>query len=308
MRKVVRSGAWFRTGLQLSLGPAGLFCGLSLRESTPFRGAKGDDTRAPAYVTREARHLNQTRSRSMLLALTLVGFAWANRATAQSEAPIAPLAPEPPPAASQTARLRPGETVTLRVRQVIPCDGLTAGVRLLNGRPAIAPGDRVVAEDVRPGVHPAALIGGTIVQIAPPKRFAKPGRVTLELRQLMQAAPGRSELVPWVFDLEDRRFNVEMRRRLTLALFAAEGAGIGASLGAQAGPSSPAYLGLGAGVGLLTGIGYASLMPGREASLEPGDTFKITVGTLSYRPLAPSPPLSLYPAPDPAKRTKEHGR
>ena len=59
---------------------------------------------------------------------------------------------------------------------------------------------------------------------------------------------------------------------------------------------------------LLKGIGYASLMPGREASLEPGDTFGITVGTLSYRPLAPSPPLSLYPAPDPSKRTKEHGR
>jgi hypothetical protein len=169
------------------------------------------------------------------------------------------------------------------------------------------PGDRVVAEDVRPGVHPPALIGGKIVQIAPPRRFAKPGRVTLQLGQFVQTAPGRSELVPWVFDLEDRRFNVQMRRRLMLALFAAEGAGIGASLGAQAGPSNPAYLGLGAGVGLLTGIGYASLMPGREASLEPGDTFEITVGTLSYRPLAPSPPLPLHPAPDPAKRTKEHG-
>ena len=155
---------------------------------------------------------------------------------------------------------------------------------------------------------PPALIGGTIVHIAPPRRFAKPGRVTLELGQLVQVVPGRSELVPWIFDLEDRRFNVQMRRRLMLALFAAEGAGIGASLGAQAGPANPAYLGLGAGVGLLTGIGYASLMPGREASLEPGDTFRITVGTLSYRPLAPSPPLSLHPAPDPAKRTKEHGR
>ena len=100
-----------------------------------------------------------------------------------------------------------------------------------------------------------------------------------------------------------------MRRRLTLALFAAEGAGIGASLGAQAGPSSPAYLGLGAGVGLLTGIGYASLMPAGEASLEPRHhTFRITVGTLSYRPLSLSPPLSLHPAPDSAKRTKEHGR
>jgi hypothetical protein len=238
----------------------------------------------------------------------LLGVAWSSPASGQSEAPIAPSAPEPPPSASETARLRPGETVTLRVRQVIPCDGLTAGERLLSGRPAIMPGDRVIAEDVRPGAHPPALIGGTIVHITPPKRFARPGRVTLELGQFVRAAPGRSELVPWVFDLEDRRFNVQMRRRLMLALFAAEGAGIGASLGAQAGPSNPAYLGLGAGVGLLTGIGYASLMPGREASLEPGDTFRITVGTLSYRPLAPSPPLSLHPAPDPARRTKGHGQ
>jgi hypothetical protein len=248
------------------------------------------------------------RSGLMVRALMLVGVAWANAVSAQSEAPIAPRAPEPPPAPSQTARLRPGETVTLRVRQVISGDGLSAGERLLSGRPAIAPGDRVVAEDVRPGMRPPALIGGTIVHITPPGRFAKPSRVTLELGQLVQVAPGRSELVPWVFDLEDRRFNIQMRRRLMLALFAAEGAGIGASLGAQSGPSSPAYLGLGAGVGLLTGVGYASLMPGRETSLEPGDTFKITVGTLSYRPLTPSPPLSLYPAPDPAKRTKEHGK
>jgi hypothetical protein len=243
-----------------------------------------------------------------LLGLMLLGVAWARPACAQSEAPIAPATPEPPPASSETALLRPGETVTLRVRQVIPRDGLTPGERLLSGRPAIMPGDRVVAEDVRPGVHTPALIGGTIVHISPPKRFAKPGRLTLELGQLAQAAPGRTELVPWAFDLEDKRFNVQMRRRLTLALFAAEGAGIGMSLGAQAGPSSPAYLGLGAGVGLLTGIGYASLMPGREASLEPGDTFRITVGTLSYRPLSPSPPLSLHPAPDPAKRKKEHGK
>ncbi len=247
------------------------------------------------------------RPGSTLLALMLLGITWVRPASAQSEAPIAPLAPEPPPAASETARLRPGETVTLRVRQVIPFDGLTPGERLLSGRPAIMPGDRVLAEDVRPGASPRAHRRDDRPH-PPPRRFAKPGRVTLELGQLVQAVPGRSELVPWVFDLEDRRFNVQMRRRLMLALFAAEGAGIGASLGAQAGPSSPAYLGLGAGVGLLAGIGYASLMPGREASLEPGDTFQITVGTLSYRPLSPSPPLSLYPAPDPSKRKKEHGR
>jgi hypothetical protein len=241
-----------------------------------------------------------------MLALFLLEFAWAPWAFAQSEAPIAPLAPEPPQAPSRPARLPAGETVTLRVRQVIPRDGLTAGERLLSGLPAIASGDRLIAEDVRPGVYPPALIGGTIAHINPPRRFAKPGRVTIELAQLVQVASDRSELVPWIFDLEDRRFNVQMRRRVMLALFAAEGAGIGTSLGAQAGPGSPAYLGLGAGVGLLTGVGYASLMPGREASLEPGDTFRITVGTLSYRPLSPSPPLSLHPAPDTAKHTKEH--
>jgi hypothetical protein len=248
------------------------------------------------------------RPRSMLLALVVLGVAQAGAARAQSEAPIAPANPEPPPAPSQPARLRPGETVTLRVRQVIPCDGLTPGERLLSGMPAIAPGDRVVAERVSPGVHPPALVGGTIVHIAPPGIFAKPGRLTLELTQLMQSAPDRSERVPWVFDLEDRRFNVQMRRRVMLALFAAEGAGIGTSIGAQSGPINAAYMGLGAGIGLLTGIGYASLMPGRVASLEPGDTFKITVGTLSYRPLAPSPPLVLHPAPDPAKRKKEQTR
>jgi hypothetical protein len=248
------------------------------------------------------------RTRLVRVAVMLLGLACGRAAFSQSEAPIAPLSPEPPLALSQPARLRAGDTVTLRVRQVIPCDGLTPGERLLSGRPAIVPGDRVVAEDVRPGVRPAALVGGTIVHIAPPRRFAKPSRITLELGQLVQPGPGGSELVPWIFDLEDKRFNIQMRRRLMLALFAAEGAGIGASLGAQAGPSNPAYLGLGAGVGLLTGIGYASLMPGRETSLEPGDTFKITVGTLSYRSVATSPPLSLHPAPDPAKRAKEHGR
>jgi hypothetical protein len=243
-----------------------------------------------------------------LLSLILLGACSPPPAWAQSEAPIAPLAPEPPPAASATALLRPGQTVTLRVRQVIPCYGLSAGERLLNGRPPIAPGDRVLAEVVQPGVRPPALIGGTIVHIAPPGRFARPGRVTLELGQLVQVAPGRSELLPWIFDLEDRRFNVQMRRRLTLALFAAEGGGIGASLGAQAGPANPLYIAGGAAIGLLTGIGYASLMPGRQASLEPGDNFKIIVGTLSYRPLAPSPPLALHPAPDPAKHAQEHRR
>jgi hypothetical protein len=100
------------------------------------------------------------RPGSTLLALMLLGVAWARPTSAQSEAPIAPLAPEPSPAPSETARLRPGETVTLRVRQVIPRDGLTPGERLLSGKPAIMPGDRVIAEDVRPGVHPPRSSAG----------------------------------------------------------------------------------------------------------------------------------------------------
>ena len=248
------------------------------------------------------------RPGSTLLALMLLGVAWVAPASAQSEAPIAPSGPRATPRGVRDSPAAAG-----RDRHAAGSPGHP--VRWADPRRAAlerAARDRAGRPRGRRGRParraPPALIGGTIVHIAPPRRFAKPSRVTLELGQLVQAGPGRSELVPWVFDLEDRRFNIQMRRRLMLALFAAEGAGIGASLGAQAGPSSPAYLGLGAGVGLLTGIGYASLMPGRETSLEPGDTFKITVGTLSYRPLAPSPPLSLHPAPDPAKRTKEHGR
>jgi hypothetical protein len=243
--------------------------------------------------------------RNLALWLLLVA-APARPAGAQSEARIAPLVPEPPPSPSRQTLLRPGEKVTLRVRQIIPSDGLSAGERLLSGRPPIAKGDRVLAEVVQPGVRPPALIGGTIAHIAPPRRFAKPGWVTLELGQIVHSGDGRTEPIPWIFDLEDRRFNVQMRRRILLALFAAEGMGLGASFGAQAGTDNLAYIGLGTGVGLLTGIGYASLMPGREASLEPGDTFQITVGTLSYRPLSPSPPLSLHPAPDPSKRTRNH--
>ena len=225
---------------------------------------------------------------------------------AQTVARVAPASPEPPPAPSQTALLRPGESVVLRVRQVIPCDRLSPAERLLSGKPAIAKGDRILAEVVEPPQLPPALIGGTIAHTDPPKRFGKPGRVKLELGQFVQVANGRSGLVPWLFDLEDRRFNVQMRRRILLALFAAEGLGVGASI--AGGGGNPAFIGGGAGLGLLSGIGYASLMPGREASLEPGDTFRITVGTMSYQPIEPSPPLSLHPAPDPSKRPRKHGR
>jgi hypothetical protein len=238
-------------------------------------------------------------------AFVLLAAAQGSRAIAQSEAPIAESAVEPPPSSASPGVLKAGERVTIRVRQVFPCDGLSPGERLLNGLPPLAVGDRVLAELVDSSTEPAVLIGGTVTGIAKPRRFAKPGRVSIELGQLVTRSDGESELVPWAFDLEDRRFDAQMKRRVMLALFAAEGIGLGASLGAQAGPSTPAYIGLGAGVGLITGIGYASLMPGREARLEPGDTFKITVGTLCYQPVPTTPPFSLYPAPDPSKRAKD---
>jgi hypothetical protein len=197
--------------------------------------------------------------------------------------------------------------VTLRIRQVIPLDGLSPGDRVLNGLPALVAGDRVLAEVIAPASQPPALVGGTVARIQPPRHFGKPGKVTLELGQLVLQPTGQTALVPWAFDLEDRRFNVKMRRRILLALFAAEGAGVGASVGSVlAGGNNPYFIGGGAGVGLISGIGYASLMPGHEATLEPGDTFEVEVGTLTYRPFPATPPLPLYPARDAARKAGAH--
>jgi hypothetical protein len=249
----------------------------------------------------------RTHLRCGILVLLAVATISASPARAQSDAPIAPLSREPAPPFSQAALLRPGQEVTLRIRQVIPRDGLSPGDRVLNGLPTLVAGDRVLAEVIAPGSHPAALVGGTVAHIAPPRRFGKPAKVTLELGQLVTRETGKSILVPWAFDLEDRRFNVKMRRKILLALFAAEGAGAGASLGSQfGGGNNPFYIGGGAGIGLLAGVGYASLMPGHQAALEPGDTFRITVGTLSYRPIRASPPLELYPAGDPSRAKRAH--
>ncbi len=217
-------------------------------------------------------------------------------APAQSPEPIASSAPEPPPVAVAETLLQSGRELILRVRQVIPCDGLAPGDRLLNGRPALQKGDRILAEVVAPG--PAVvLVGGTVENIAPPRHFSKPGRITLRLGQLVTAPDGRTGMAPWIFDLEDRRLSVQRRRYLLLALFAVEGLGVGASIGSQFAANNPAVVGGSAGVGLLSGIGYAGLIRGQEATLEPGDMFRVQVGTLCYQPIPQSPPLKLFPAP-----------
>jgi hypothetical protein len=245
--------------------------------------------------------------RSGFLALLAVAASPPHPARSQSDAPIAPRLPEPSTPFGQEALLHSGRAVTLRVRQVLPRDGLSPGDRILNGLPTLRAGDRMLAEVVDPPAHPPALVGGTVARIDPPGRFGRPGRVTLELGQLVTRGDGRSELVPWIFDLEDRRFNTKMRRKVLLALFAAEGAGVGAGIGSQfSGGTNATFVGGGAAVGLLSGIGYASLMRGRDATLEPGDTFRAEVGTLSYRPLPTSPLLPLFPAGDAASKGGAH--
>jgi hypothetical protein len=214
--------------------------------------------------------------------------------------PAVPPVPAPPPV---EAVLRPGQAMTLRIRQVLPADGLSPGERLLNSRHPILPGDHFLAEVVAPPCTPAALVGGTVTQVVAPGCFGRPGYVTLQLSQILQTVDGRVRLVPWQLDLADRRGATQVRRALLTVLFGLEGALIGASIGEQ-NPNlsaAPVAVAGAAGGGLLLGLGYASLQRGLEARLEPGDTFRIVVGTMRYQPVPRDLQTILYPAADPSK-------
>jgi hypothetical protein len=215
-----------------------------------------------------------------------------------------PAVPAPPP---PEAVLRPGEAITLRIRQVLPADGLSPGERLLNNRQPIQPGDHFLAEVVVPACTPSALVGGSVTGTTPPGWFGRPGSVTLQLSQLVETGDGQTRLLPWQIDLADRRVSTQARRILLTALFGLEGAGVGAIIGAQTGVSPKKILpvSVGAGAGLLLGLGYASFQRGREPNLEPGDTFRLVVGTTSCQPLPLDLQTMLYPAVDAAKRKGE---
>jgi len=219
---------------------------------------------------------------------------------------VAPLTAPPtaPVPHAAPVLLRTGDTVTLRICQVLPADHLSAGERLLNGRPAIQSGDRFLAEVVAPLPPYPVLVGGTVTKIARPGWFGHPGCVSLQMKQLVQTIGGQSDLVPWQLDLADRRFAARMRRALLTALFGAEGIGAGASVGAQMSSGNMAFIGGGMGIGLLVGVGYASFQRGTEANLEPGDTFQIVVGSTHYRPVPREWQTILYPAPDPSRQRK----
>ncbi|MGO9913411.1 MAG: hypothetical protein ACLQIB_01675 [Isosphaeraceae bacterium] len=134
--------------------------------------------------------------------------------------------------------------------------------------------------------------------------------MTLEVAQLVETPDGKSQPIPWQFDTEDRSFAAKKHRALVAALLGMTGAGVGASLGSQWSASVmkiPIIVGGSAGAGLIVGVGYASLQRGTEATLEPGDSFLVTVGTTTYRPLPRTALLNLYPAPDPSSHHGKHG-
>jgi hypothetical protein len=223
---------------------------------------------------------------------------------------VAPPLPEATPAQAAPpaeAVLRPGESVTLRIRQVLPADGLSPGERLLNSRASVRAGDHFLAEIVKPACVPPALIGGTVTKAVRPGWFGRPGYVTLQLSQIVETVDGQARLLPWQVDLADRGATAQMRRALITALFGLEGAIVGASIGAQNpnSPSSGVAIAGGAGGGLLLGLGYASFQRGRDADLEPGDTFDIVVGTMAYQPLPQDLQTILYPAGDPSQKKKK---
>ena len=120
---------------------------------------------------------------------------------------------------------------------MFPCDRLSPGERLLNGRQPIQPGDRFLAEVINPTSTPLPLVGGTIVKVTPPGKFGRPGRLTLQMTEVVENNDGTSKTVPWLFDTDDPRFSTRAQRKLLTSLMGLGGASVGASLGAPvAGP------------------------------------------------------------------------
>ncbi len=197
--------------------------------------------------------------------------------------------------------LRSGEKVTLRIRQVLPADGLSPAERLLNSHDGIQSGDGFVAEVVDSNAPCTTLVCGVVAQVVRPGWFGRPGYVSLQMSQIIETVNGKTHVLPWQIDLADRSTSTKLRRALITSLLGLEGAGIGAALGAQNGgsPTPPVSAASGAGIGLLVGLGYASFQRGQESSLEPGDAFHIVVGSTSFRPMPREVRMVLYPAGDP---------
>ncbi|HWG47357.1 MAG TPA: hypothetical protein VN688_31630 [Gemmataceae bacterium] len=214
-------------------------------------------------------------------------------------APALTAAPSLPAPPLKPAVLRPGDAVTLRVLQVIPPDGLSPAERLLNGRNPILPGDHFLAEVIAPVSDGTTLVGGVVTKVTRPGWFGHSGYVTLQLAQFVQSPDGEGRTLPWRVNTEDRQLATRMRRTMVRVLLGLEGIGAGASMGAQMSEGNVVWTTGGAGVGLLVGLAYSSFQRGSEASLEPGDTFCIVVGSMAYRPVSREWQTILHPAPTP---------
>lgn len=242
--------------------------------------------------------------------LTAAGGYCAATAGAQESA----ILPAPRPVADPTTvKVAPtvlvsGSTTILRVRQVLPHDGLAPGDRLLNSQCDLQVGDRFLAEMVDQariaGQNPA-MIGGEVAEIVAPGRFGKNGKLYLRLSQLVRRE--EDTIVPWTLDTTDFAKHPHLRRALINSLFLGEGAGMGMSIAAQFSFTgvNPLFMGIGAGAGLLVGIGLCALRRGTTARLEPGDTFEVEVGSCRCRVLPRSTEMLLYPAMAPAGNAKK---
>jgi len=205
-------------------------------------------------------------------------------------------------AAPPPAQLCEGAKVELRVRQVIPKDGLSRGERLLNSLPPLQPGDVFTAELVEAPGRGSVILAGCVESVTPPKRFGRPGNVSVKLA--WPVGPDGSNPGKWGFNIEDQRFTSAQRRRAITSLFLLEGAVLGAAAGtALVDGKSAATLG-GIGVGMLLGVAYASFQPGQAASLEPGDTLSVSLGATCAKKLPPELPLTIFPAHEPEEKHK----
>jgi hypothetical protein len=255
----------------------------------------------PCHKGKRGRLPYEHKATWLLFALLLrpAGACADERPTPWVSPPLAAAPTDPAPGPPLPAPLAAGQAVTLRVLQVLPADGLSPGERLLNGCRDIRPGDRFVAEVIDPPCPQALLVGGKVTKIVKPGWFGRPGYVAVEFIQLAQA-PGAPP-ASWPVDLADRRWSERLRRTLIAALLTTDGVIAGASIGAQLSQGHPTFISGGMGVGAVVGLAYASLQRGVEARLEPGDTFRIVVGTCHYRPIPGDWQTILYPARPPEK-------
>ena len=115
-------------------------------------------------------------------------------------------------------------TVKVRIRQVLPCDGLSPA-RAIAQRPSADPAGRPIPRRTDlPGRNPASPGGRDDRDGDTPGKFGRPGRVTLQMTQLVENTDGTTQPVPWLFDTEDRSFSTRAHRHL-LTSFMATGRG-----------------------------------------------------------------------------------